>query len=189
MRVVGLVLISITASAAHGCGSESHKELRAANERIKDLEKLTSEGEARIKELQAERDSAKAEAKAAMQQASDKHKEEIERLKKAHDDELSANRGISDQRIAAMQTDKFALQMQLSNSEKELMALKGLIDQPERLKVIQEGNCSIERAIWICLVGATLAISGLYASQYFHLRAKRREDVVRLIGQLSEHPA
>ena len=87
--------------------------------------------------------------------------------------------------IAALQTDKSELEMRLSDSEKQRMALQGVLDQPERLKIIQAGNCSIERTIWVCLSVAALAMSGMFASQYFRLRAKRREDIVRLIAQNS----
>jgi hypothetical protein len=165
--------------------SEAHKELQSANERIKDLVKLVSERDASVKELRAELATAKAETTAALQQASEKHREEIERLKRAHEDGLVATREVYDQRVASLQTERSELEMRLGNSEKQRIALQGVVDQPDRLKLIEASNWSVERAVWFILFVIGLALSGILASKYFQLRAKRRDDIVRLIGQLN----
>ncbi len=183
----GLVLL-LGLSLLPGCGgedSEEHNQLESANERNKDLKKLIAERESTIEELRARIKAVEAERAAGVNELSQRHQQELDRLKAAYQDKLELAKGQFEQRIVDLETTISDLRIQLGLSEKQRLSLKGVVDQPERLAAIERANFSMERTMWVCLTTACLAVSGIFASQYFRLRAERRKDVVKLIAQHS----
>lgn len=160
-------IVLLVAVGCLGCNSgERHNQLESANERINDLQKLLAERDSQVEELKLQL------ATTSEKRAKD-HAEALRALKEFHA-----------KQIADLETENADLQMELGLSEKQRLALQGLLDQPDRLQAIRTANNSIERVIWFTICLACLGVAGFIGSRYFTLRSKRRDDLVRVIAKL-----
>jgi hypothetical protein len=150
-----------------GCGpSDRHNQIESARERIKDQSTLLSERDSQIKSLKIQ------------------HEAEIEKQAKDHAEALRSLKDFHAKQIADLETKNADLQMELGLSEKQRLALQGLLEQPDRLQAIHNNNNSIERTIWFTICLACLGVSGFIGSRYFALRNKSRDDLIRIIAKL-----
>ena len=149
-----------------GCGRkpEPYTTVVAANERIKALEQ----------NIQTITDEKKAV------------KEENAELRGRVDEVKAQVRIDFEEKLATVESAKADLEMKLSVSEKLRLAYQELAKQPEHLKNIKEEGFAMERLAWICLCFFSLSISGVTAFKYVTLKRQDRDNIVRLIAELSK---
>lgn len=171
-RIVWVILLIIFV----GCGeNENHAQLDSANERIKDLEKNVIERESRIISLQEEL--------AAMKEARTESESELAEKQKA---EVLALREFHAVQLADSASKISELQLELSLTKKELMAVQALLEQPDRLNAIKNSNIAVERIIWIVICISSLSLFVIALQQYKGLRKSRRIDLSTAIGKVGK---
>lgn len=172
-HIISTALCCVLLAGCNASNDDHHNQLESANERIADQNKLIADRDAQIQNLKQEVDAKKQDRTEAETRLMEKHKAEITALKEFHA-----------KQIADLDTKNADLQMQLGLSEKQRLALQGIIDQPDRLAAIRAENSSIERVIWFTICLASLGVACFVGMRYFTLRTKRREDLVRVVAKL-----
>ncbi|HLS28051.1 MAG TPA: hypothetical protein VK041_05330 [Opitutales bacterium] len=158
--------------ATVGCGGdpEKRKELAAANDRIqmqlRNIETLEKDNE-RLRQ---------------------NFTNLSESLKKTYEEEKGTIQEANRQRLAVLESEVAELRMQLSVSERQRLALQEAVDQPDRLKVLQDNNFAMERVVWIVTIFLCIISAVVLGLKYLGLRRSRRENIVRLVSELSHNP-
>lgn len=109
-------------------------------------------------------------------------------LRKTYETEKGTILEASRQRLAVLESEGAELQMRFSVSERQRLALQDAIDQPGRLKILQDNNFAMERMVWIAAVFLCIIPAVVVALKYHGMRRNRRENIVRLVSELSNNP-
>ncbi len=165
-----VLLFATACSVLVGCSSkdpEQRASVEGANDRIQALLK-------NIRTLEDENRQLKADSAAR-----------ADALKKTYDAQASTVAAANRRSTADLEGKIADLQMELSMSEKQRLALQGVADQPKRLQALQQENLSMERAVWISIVFIAAMVSLWLALRYHSLRKQRRDNIVRVVTELS----
>jgi len=152
-----------------GTDPELRKELEAANDRIRVLILNNQTLEDSIGRLEAEFEKDK------------KH------LKEMYKNETGTITENYRQKIADLESQIADLRMELSITNRQRLALQEAVDQPDRLKVLQEDNFAMERMVWIITICLCIIFAVVVSLKSLAYRNSRRENVVRLISELPHH--
>ena len=144
------------------------KDLAAANAMIKVHEQTIAIKEAEIKDLKGTWEDIEARLKKSYLQAA-------EETEKTHMNE-----------IQNYLQERTSLKEKLHISEMELMASRAALKQPIIIDALKTKNFYAERIVWIVISFIPMLISLSYAHLYYSLRKQKRENIVRVISELSK---
>ena len=172
MHKTAFAFLALAVAILLGCAqdqddTETRRSLAGANDRIQALIR-------NIKTLEGEN--------AALKQGFDTQSRS---LKATYDRELQTANETNRQKVAGLEEQLADLRMALSVSEKQRLALQEVVDQPDRVMVLRENNFAMERVVWISLLFISAIVSICFAVRYHGLRKQRRENIVRVVSELS----
>jgi len=160
-----------------GCTQE-RKTLKAANERITDLETVINEKNMTIEDLrnqistlhksnEGRMSKTQAEFNSKMEEVKREYEGMKASLKKSHRDELTKlNKTITEQTI------------ELSNAEKLIMSLRGTKRVQAKAEEMKKNNFDRERIIYFVFLAAMLVITSSTAHRYLSLKKLLCQKVI-----------
>src|SRR5207253_217421 len=90
-------------------------------------------------------------------------------LKEEHKDQLTKLRELQRDKIVQLERTITDLHLELSNAQRERLALQEIVDQRPRLQQTAHVRFGIERLVWLALLTSALAALLLIGSKYTRL--------------------
>lgn len=147
-----LLLLLFALAIGYGCGSSEDKQtLRGLQEENRLLKE-------RLAELQQQSQTLRTDKQ-----------ENVSELKEEHKDQLSKLRELQGDKIALLERTITDLHLELSNAQREQLALQEIVDQRPRQQQAAHIRFSIERLVWLALLTSALAALLLIGSKYTRL--------------------
>jgi hypothetical protein len=147
-----LLLLLFALAFGYGCRSSEDKQtLRGLQEENRLLKE-------RLAELQQQSQALRTDKQ-----------ENVSELKEEHKDQLSKLRELQGDKIALLERTITDLHLELSNAQREQLALQEIVDQRPRQQQAAHIRFSIERLVWLALLTSALAALLLIGSKYTRL--------------------